>query len=1788
MKTQIHFLLLTAAILAIAVLPLCAQVVADGATNTLNGGTTTIAGDVTVGTNGSFTLLILTNNALLTNSGFAYIGDNAGANFNAVWLTGTNSRWLMGGSAFVGLSGSGSRLVISNGARVGNTSGRLGYTALSSNNEAVVTGAGSLWSNRFELTVGESGLGNRLVITSGGTVFSSNSVGVGVESGAVNNFLLLSTGALLTNIYDGVLGANAGANSNTAFVSDLNSRWLMGGNLHVGSNGAFNWLVITNGARVRDDYGYLGDTPSSSNNQAVVTGAGSLWTNRFGLHVGNSGSGNRLEISNGGVARDLNGLLGLDSTSSNNVAVVTGAGSLWTNEADLFVGYAGAGNQLVVSDSGVVRNNIGYIGLYATSSNNVAVVTGSSSLWSSTNNLYIGDFGSFNQLVVSNGGLVAGTWSTVGHNYGANGNSVLVTGVGSLLTNTYWLNIGSGTSFNQLIISNGGVVADYYGSEVGTGSESKSNKVLVAGAGSLWTNNSLTIGSYGSFNQLVISDGGVVANREGWLGNGSGANSNSVLVTGAGSLWYSSGTLFIGKENGSYSQLTVTISAVVRATGLVFLGAVFAEGFDTIGHNNRVLAVGGSINSVGLTLGGHTSRDNSITLLSSSAWDMGGGTLTWGDAGSNNTLTIDATSALTNIGALTLDENDTAFFLTNAPGGYMLNGFTTNQLQFKPAGLGALVVGNDGTNVQLTIRDYTLAGTTGTIGGSTNARNNSVLVTGAGSVWSNSAALKIGNHGSFNQLAINNGGVVASPSGTLGVSSGADFNLVLVNGLNSLWKNNGALTNGGAGSFNQLVLSDGGVVANTTGTVGSTGSNNLVLITGAGSLWSNSSTLFIGDSGAFNQLVVSDGGVVANTTGTVGSRSTATGNSAFVTGAGSLWTNSSDLSIGRDGSLNQLVVSNGSMVVNALGLVGLNAGANSNSVLVTGTGSLWSSSGALSIGDFGALNQLVLNNRGVVRNTTGTVGAKAGANSNSVVVTGAGSLWTNSSDLLLGGGGASNQLVISDGGVVADASGTVANIVGRNGNSVLVTGTGSLWTNSGSLTLGSAGAFNQLVISNSGAVRAGGAVTLGGFAGATNNSVLAVGGSLASVGLTLGNAVSRNNSVMLLSNSTWNVGGGTFIWGNAGFNDTLVIDASSALTNIGALTLDENDTTFYLTNAPGGYSLNGFTTNQLQFKPTGLGAVIVGNSGTNVQLTISSYTLADTTGTVGRNAGANSNSVLVTGAGSVWSNSSTLFIGSAGAFNQLLLSNGGMVANSSGTVGGVAGANSNSVVVTGAGSRWSNSSDLLLGGGGAFNQLVISDGGAVRNASGTVASLAGRNGNSVLVTGAGSLWSNSSSLAFGSAGAFNQLVINEGGLVANTSGTVGGTAGANSNSVVVTGAGSRWTNSSSLTLGGSGAFNQLVINDGGLVANTSGTVGGNSGANSNSVVVTGAGSLWSNSSSLTLGSGGAFNQLVLSDGGIVFASNAVYLGFNSTSSSNLLTVGGGGLVVTNPAGSSVLDIRRGTSILNSGTMTADRLLLTNSQGFFTFNGGTLKTKGTTNSNGQVFTVGNGASTATFELAGNGLHTFSSGLAIANNASLRGNGTISGTLTVAMGGTLSPGTSVGKIVLNSPPVLLGNAFMEISRNGAALTNDQVQVAGTLTYGGSLTVSNRGPGALTVGNSFPLFSASGYGGAFATLSLPALDNGLAWTNKLLMNGSIEVVGVAAPKFATITLSGTNVIIAGTDGTPNAPYAVLTSTNVALPVINWTSIATNQFGPGGEFSFTNGIAPGIPQLFYRIRTP
>ena len=62
--------------------------------------------------------------------------------------------------------------------------------------------------------------------------------------------------------------------------------------------------------------------------------------------------------------------------------------------------------------------------------------------------------------------------------------------------------------------------------------------------------------------------------------------------------------------------------------------------------------------------------------------------------------------------------------------------------------------------------------------------------------------------------------------------------------------------------------------------------------------------------------------------------------------------------------------------------------------------------------------------------------------------------------------------------------------------------------------------------------------------------------------------------------------------------------------------------------------------------------------------------------------------------------------------------------------------------------------------------------------------------------------------------------------------------------------------------------------------------------------------------------------------------------------------------------------------------------------------------------------------------------------------------------------------------------------------------------------------------------------------------------------------------------------NFAMSGT-GPAGAGYRILASTNLALPLNNWTAVTSGSFS-GGVFDFTDTQATNFPQRFYRVVTP
>ena len=262
------------------------------------------------------------------------------------------------------------------------------------------------------------------------------------------------------------------------------------------------------------------------------------------------------------------------------------------------------------------------------------------------------------------------------------------------------------------------------------------------------------------------------------------------------------------------------------------------------------------------------------------------------------------------------------------------------------------------------------------------------------------------------------------------------------------------------------------------------------------------------------------------------------------------------------------------------------------------------------------------------------------------------------------------------------------------------------------------------------------------------------------------------------------------------------------------------------------------------------------------------------------------------------------------------------------------------------------------------------------------------------------------------------------------------------------------------------------------------------------------------------------------------------------------------------------------TIVNSGTTSlikvgAGALILS---GANTYSGATTVSNGTLLANNIV-----------------GSATGSGAVTVANGGTLGGNGIIFGAVTVSSGGVLAPGNPLGALTVSNNLTQAAGSTTFLQVQHSPLTNDAVNISGTLTSGGMLIVTNSGATALAAGDSFKLFNAAIYSGSFATLKLPPLPAGLGWnTNNLNIGGALSVVVTAKPVIGPFSIFGNAFVFAGTGGVANANFCLLGTTNLAGPLNNWTCLLTNQFDNSGNFNFTNALNPNWPQGFYLLQLP
>jgi autotransporter-associated beta strand protein len=205
--------------------------------------------------------------------------------------------------------------------------------------------------------------------------------------------------------------------------------------------------------------------------------------------------------------------------------------------------------------------------------------------------------------------------------------------------------------------------------------------------------------------------------------------------------------------------------------------------------------------------------------------------------------------------------------------------------------------------------------------------------------------------------------------------------------------------------------------------------------------------------------------------------------------------------------------------------------------------------------------------------------------------------------------------------------------------------------------------------------------------------------------------------------------------------------------------------------------------------------------------------------------------------------------------------------------------------------------------------------------------------------------------------------------------------------------------------------------------------------------------------------------------------------------------------------------------------------------------------------------------------------------IRNGQTLAGSGTLTASSVVfSNGSVLAPGPSnaIGTLTFSGNATFRPGSTV-VFKVDPGSANDQISGLTSVTFGGTLVLSNLTGGSFAAGNTLQLFSASSYNGSFASIVPARPGPGLAWDiSNLLVNGSVAVV--SAPQIT----SGSKLPDGNFQLTFSAPvgkqYTLLASTNVALSLTNWTPLASGTID-SDPFTVSDLGATNFPKRFYTI---
>jgi hypothetical protein len=95
------------------------------------------------------------------------------------------------------------------------------------------------------------------------------------------------------------------------------------------------------------------------------------------------------------------------------------------------------------------------------------------------------------------------------------------------------------------------------------------------------------------------------------------------------------------------------------------------------------------------------------------------------------------------------------------------------------------------------------------------------------------------------------------------------------------------------------------------------------------------------------------------------------------------------------------------------------------------------------------------------------------------------------------------------------------------------------------------------------------------------------------------------------------------------------------------------------------------------------------------------------------------------------------------------------------------------------------------------------------------------------------------------------------------------------------------------------------------------------------------------------------------------------------------------------------------------------------------------------------------------------------------------------------------------------------------------------------------------------------------------------GFAYVGSAPDLGAFEYGGEPPPSL-TMTRAGGNLVFSSSGGPAGGTNYLVGTTNLVLPMSEWSRMATNKFNSVGNYALTNSLNVALPQQFFRVSLP